>query len=70
VFRLYRVVDPAFKTHIPMKIRKDMGVFLDEMKSESVNLKNLGINDQGLESILVSFEDYIRNSALLVNATR
>jgi hypothetical protein len=29
-----------------------VGVFLDAMKSESVNLKNLGINDQGLESIL------------------
>lgn len=52
VFRLYRLLDPAFKTIIPKKIREDMGVFLDAMKSESVNLKNLGINDQGLESIL------------------
>jgi hypothetical protein len=52
VFRLYRVVNPAFKTAIPKKIFEDMGVFLDAMRSESVNLKNLGINDQGLESIL------------------
>ena len=52
VFRLYRLLDPAFKTIIPKKIREDMGVFLDAMKSESVNLKNLGINDQGLESLL------------------
>jgi len=47
VFRLYRLLDPAFKTIIPKKIREDMGVFLDAMKSESVNLKNIGINDQG-----------------------
>jgi hypothetical protein len=29
-----------------------MGVILDAMKSEPVDLKNLGINGQGLESIL------------------
>jgi len=52
VFRLYRVIDPAFKTAIPMDIRHDMGVFLDAMGSEPVDLKNLGIKDQGLDSIL------------------
>ncbi len=46
------MVDPAFETDIPKKIREDMGIFLDAMKSEPVDLKNLGINDQGLESIL------------------
>jgi hypothetical protein len=52
VFRLYRLLDPAFKTVIPKTIREDMGAFLDAMKSESVDLKNLEINNQGLESIL------------------
>ncbi len=52
VFRLYRVLDPAFKTDIPKKIREDMDVFLDSMGSEPVNLKNLGIKDMGLDSIL------------------
>jgi hypothetical protein len=52
VFRLYRLLDPAFKTDIPRKIRKDIGVFLDSMKSEAVDLKSLGINDQGVESVL------------------
>ncbi len=52
VFRLYRLIDPAFKTGIPKTIREDMGAFLDAMKSETVDLKNLEINDQGLESIL------------------
>ena len=52
VFRLYRVIDPAFKTDIPKDIRADMGAFLDAMASESVDLKNLGIKDQGLDSIL------------------
>jgi len=52
VFRLYRVIDPAFKTDIPKDIRADMGAFLDAMASESVDLKNLGIKGQGLDSIL------------------
>jgi hypothetical protein len=52
VFRLYRVIDPAFKTGVPNEIHEDMGAFLDAMKSESVDLKNLGIKGQNLESIL------------------
>ena len=52
VFRLYRVIDPAFKTEIPKDIRDDMGTFLDAMVSERVDLKNLGIKDQSLDSIL------------------
>jgi len=46
------VIDPAFKTDIPKDIRADMGAFLDAMGSESVDLKNLGIKGQGLDSIL------------------
>jgi hypothetical protein len=52
VFRLYRVLDPAFKTDIPKDISDDVGAFLDAMVSESVDLKNLGIKGQGLDSIL------------------
>ena len=52
VFRLYRVIDPAFKTDIPKDIRADMRAFLDAMGSESVDLKNLGIEGQSLYSIL------------------
>jgi hypothetical protein len=46
------VIDPAFKTDIPNNIRDDMGAFLGAMGSEPVDLKNLGIKDQGLDSIL------------------
>jgi len=52
VFRLYRLIDPAFKTDIPKDIRVDMGTFLDAMVSEPVDLKNLGIKGQSLDSIL------------------
>ena len=45
-------VMPAFKTDIPKDIRADMGAFLDAMGSEPVDLKNLEIKDQGLNSIL------------------
>jgi len=52
VFRLYRVINPAFKTDIPKGIRDDMGTFLDAMVSEQVDLKNLGIKGRNLDSIL------------------
>jgi hypothetical protein len=52
VFRLYRVLDPAFEADIPQDIRDDMRAFLDAMASEPVDLKNLGIRGQSLESIL------------------
>ncbi len=52
VFRLYRLIDPAFKTDIPKEIHDDMGSFLDALVSEEVDLKNLGIKGQGLDSIL------------------
>jgi len=52
VFRLYRVIDPSFKTDIPKEIHDDMGSFLDALVSEDVDLKNLGIKVQGLDSIL------------------
>ena len=52
VFRLYRILDPVFKTDIPKEIRDDMGVFLDAMVSDPVDLKALEINDRNQESIL------------------
>lgn len=52
VFRLYRVIDPAFKADIPGDVRTDMGIFLDSMASESIDLKSLGIKNKNLESIL------------------
>ena len=52
VFRLYRVLDPAFKIGVPKEIRDDMGAFLDAMGFEPVDLKNLGIKGQSLDSIL------------------
>jgi len=52
VFRLYRVIDPASKIDIPRDVCTDMRAFLDAMRSESVDLKNLGIKNQGQDSIL------------------
>lgn len=52
VFRLYRVIDPGFKTVIPKEICNDMSVFVDAMASEPMDLKNLGIKGERLDSIL------------------
>ena len=53
VFRLYRLVDPEFNLDIPAEIRRDMGAFLDAMASENVDLANLGIRGEGLDTILL-----------------
>jgi len=52
VFRLYRLIDPAFKAEIPKNIREDMAAFLNKMVSESVALKNLGIRYLNLATII------------------
>lgn len=51
VFRLYRLLDPALEASVPKKVREDMGAFLDAMRSEPVDLGNLGIRSQSMESI-------------------
>ena len=62
VFRLYRVLDPAFKADIPKKIRDDVNAFLDAMTSETIDLKNLGIKELDLASILDELRRlYVRN---------
>jgi hypothetical protein len=52
VFRLYQIIKPAFKTHLPASIRTDMEVFLDAMDSEMVDLKNLGLRGKKKDEII------------------
>ena len=52
VFRLYQVFDPSFHADIPKAIRGDMETFLEAMEDVPVDLKNLGIRNQDLSSIL------------------
>ena len=52
VFRLYRVLDPLIQLEIPEEIREDMSEFLEAMRGEDVDLKNLGIGHLSLDSIL------------------
>ena len=62
IFRLYRIIDPAFKGEIPEKILEDMAAFLDAMGSETVDLKNLGIKDLNLDMILAELRRlYVRD---------
>ncbi|HEX2924361.1 MAG TPA: hypothetical protein VHS28_10070 [Chloroflexota bacterium] len=52
VFRLYQLLDPTLEVVIPDAIREDMDLFLNAMKSERVDLNNLGIRGQTLDGIL------------------
>lgn len=58
VFRLYQVVDPSFDIDIPEAIKEDMKTFLTDMEDEPVDLKNLGIRNQDLASILAKLRSF------------
>jgi len=53
IFRLYQIINPAFKAQLPSSIRTDMEVFLDAMDSEMVDLKSLGLRGKKKEEIIV-----------------
>jgi hypothetical protein len=52
IFRLTMIADPEFKTDIPEKISDDMKVFIEKMKTETVDLKSIGIKGISKESIM------------------
>ena len=51
VFRLSTVVDPTFSEAVPAAVRDDMRRFLVSMRSETLNLRSLGISGD-LETVL------------------
>ena len=51
VFRLSTVVDPTFSEAVPAVVRDDMRRFLASMRSETLDLKSLGISGD-LETVL------------------
>ena len=59
VFRLTELLEPDMGVldHIPDTVRADMGDFIERMMSETVELKQLGINGKSKEDIL----DGLRN---------
>ncbi len=52
IFRLFRIITPEVLGSISEEVRDGMRQFLYEMKSENVDLKNLGLQGNDKESIL------------------
>ncbi len=52
IFRLFRIVDPKIIADMPDKVKEGMRQFLDEMESEDIDLKNLGLGSQDKGAIL------------------
>jgi hypothetical protein len=52
IFRLFRIIDPKIITDIPDEVKDGMRQFLDEMESENIDLKNLGLGSQNKRGIL------------------
>ena len=57
VFRLFRIIDPATALHLGGQLRVDMERFLAAMRTEAVDLKNLGITDRDLAAVLVKLDE-------------
>ncbi|MCF6266292.1 MAG: hypothetical protein L3J57_07075 [Desulfuromusa sp.] len=59
VFRLYRIISPDVQVVLPEMVRNDMNRFLEEMKSQEVDLKALGFKrGSQLETILMELREF------------
>lgn len=52
VFRIYQIIEPDYKLAISASIKEDLGYFLQSMRTESINLKSLGLAQVDLNEIL------------------
>ena len=52
VFRLFQVVDPEISLEVPQQISDDMYRFLDQISTEEVNVKALGLRNVSRETVL------------------
>jgi hypothetical protein len=51
VFRLFAIVDPDFDGTVPDRVKADLGVFLERMRGETLNLKAMGLGSRTLDSV-------------------
>ncbi|MBI4578627.1 MAG: nucleotidyl transferase AbiEii/AbiGii toxin family protein [Planctomycetes bacterium] len=52
VFRLYRIIAPAFGSEVPELVRGDMDTFLTRMQDENIDLNALGLGNAKKKDIL------------------
>ena len=57
VFRLTELLDPFEKISLPLEVLQDMKTFLENIKSEEVQLKQLGITGRSKDEILEELSD-------------
>lgn len=55
VFRLFQVIDPEADVKPPPSIRADVGSFLDQLATENVDLKALGLRTVSRETVIDGF---------------
>ncbi len=52
IFRLYQIIDPETDMKIPQSVLNDLRRFFEIIKSEDIDLKNLGLRKMTREDIL------------------
>lgn len=60
IFRLFQVIDPEFGVEPPATIVEDMRSFLEQISTEDVDLKALGLGSISLEAVLRQFRELYR----------
>jgi len=63
VFRLYAIVDPEYTSTPAASIRIDMKRFVEQMGTEDVDLRAIGVGGMSTDSILVALSKRYGNSA-------
>ncbi|MBU0505018.1 hypothetical protein KJ708_03405, partial [bacterium] len=58
IFRLYQAIDPETRLDFPSTVKSDLSAFFEAVKSEDINLKNLGVVGQSLDTVLQKLKVY------------
>ena len=63
VFRLYELLNPSLRMsgHLPEGVGKDMGVFLQAMKDEDIQVDQIGIRGKSKEEIIFELKSIYLN---------
>lgn len=62
VFRLTELIDPTIKIKVPHSVYIDVQNFIDKMKSEAIDLKQLGLTHRKKEEVLTELKEmYIKS---------
>jgi hypothetical protein len=52
IFRLFAIVDPDFAADVPEQVKNDLIEFIERVRSEEIDMKQMGLGTQKMEDVL------------------